>query len=253
MSRKHRNQEVESGLLEIEPATFVAQSITVMIVDDHMLIRTAISQAMAVQPEIKRTVTVKNYAEAEVYAAQLRPDIIWLDMDTAYGDNVSEITHLLKLSPTSRIITLTDVENEQEAFCAIMAGATGYRSKQDVDLDEIISINHALYRGELVLRPALLTSLVQRLRSTAMPSWGSERKLVARVQQATTERAKLEQLTEREREVFQFMRQGYRDRIIAEGLHISAKTVQKHVQSILNKLGVQNRTEAAYLIHQQQL
>jgi DNA-binding NarL/FixJ family response regulator len=56
-------------------------------------------------------------------------------------------------------------------------------------------------------------------------------------------------LTAREREILQLISQGYRDREIAEGLHISKKTVQKHVQSILSKLGVQNRTEAAYLLH----
>jgi DNA-binding NarL/FixJ family response regulator len=181
---------------------------------------------------------------------QLHPDIIWLGMNMACGDKVSQISHLLKLSPTSRIMILTDVESEQEAFCAIMAGAAGYRSTQDVDLDEIISINHALCRGELVLRPVLLTGLVQRLRSAAMPLWGSERRLLGRVQRSNTSLEKLEQLTEREREVFRFMSRGYRDRNIAEGLHISEKTVQKHVQSILNKLGVQNRTEAAYLMYQ---
>jgi DNA-binding NarL/FixJ family response regulator len=58
-------------------------------------------------------------------------------------------------------------------------------------------------------------------------------------------------LTIREREILQLISQGYRDRDIAEGLHISEKTVQKHVQSILSKLGAQNRTEAAYLIHSQ--
>jgi len=58
-------------------------------------------------------------------------------------------------------------------------------------------------------------------------------------------------LTIREREVLQLISQGYRDREIAEGLHISEKTVQKHVQGILSKLGVQNRTEAAYLVHSQ--
>ncbi|MBV9230233.1 MAG: response regulator transcription factor [Chloroflexi bacterium] len=208
---------------------------------------------MASQPEIKRAVTAKNYPEAEAYAAELRPDIIWLDMDTTGGDTISEISQILKLSPASRIMTLTNVEDDHEAFAVIMAGATGYRSKQDVDLDEIMAINRMLCRGELVLRPSLLTRLVQRLRSAAMPLWGSERKLAARTQHSNTGSTKLAQLTERESEILQFISKGYRDRDIAEGLHISEKTVQKHVQSILNKLNVQNRTEAAYLIHHRHL
>jgi DNA-binding NarL/FixJ family response regulator len=82
-----------------------------------------------------------------------------------------------------------------------------------------------------------------------MPVWGSERELSTRTLLGNEEFTGLIQLTTREREILQLVSQGYRDRAIAKGLHISEKTVQKHVQSVLSKLGVQNRTEAAYLIH----
>jgi DNA-binding NarL/FixJ family response regulator len=155
---------------------------------------------------------------------------------------------LRKLYPDSRILALTDVEDEQEAFAAIMTGAQGYRSKQEVDPDELIEMIHALCRDELVLRPVLLTHLVQRLRDVAMPLWGSENSLSYRAIRNNAEFNGLAHLTTREREILQLISQGYRDRDIAEGLHISEKTVQKHVQSILGKLGAQNRTEAAYLV-----
>jgi len=92
---------------------------------------------------------------------------------------------------------------------------------------------------------------MQRLRAAALPIWESENGLGRRPSLFTAASSGLAQLTIREREILQLISQGYRDREIAEGLHISEKTVQKHVQGILSKLGVQNRTEAAYLVHSQ--
>jgi two-component system nitrate/nitrite response regulator NarL len=236
--------------MENKAPTVLVRPITVLVVDDHPLVRSAISHALSSQPEIKLVVTVQNYTEAEEQASQLLPDIIWLDMHITHGDSIAEIRFLNKLSPSSRIMVLSDREDEQEAFAAIMMGAQGYRSKQDVDPEEMMTMIHALCRGELVLRPVLLMCLVGRLRSAAMPLWGSESGLGYRTLQPSASLNGLAQLTAREREILQLISQGYRDRDIAKGLCISEKTVQKHVQSILSKLGAQNRTEAAYLIRQ---
>jgi DNA-binding NarL/FixJ family response regulator len=251
MSHTPLDQESEGSFLDNGVSTLLMRSITVLVVDDHALVRAAISHVLTSQPEIKRVVTAQNYAEAREQVAKLYPDIIWLDMHIARSDSIAEIRRLRKLSPDSRIMALADVEDKQEAFAAIMAGAQGYRSKQDVDPSEVMAMIRMICRGEFVLRPALLTRLMQRLRNVAMPFWGSENGPGYRTLLRNTEFNGLAQLTTREREILQLISQGYRDRDIAEGLHISEKTVQKHVQSILSKLGVQNRTEAAYLVHQQ--
>ena len=244
-------QEFKSGFLEIHRSSAPARSITVLVVDDHALVRAAISQVLTSQDNFKRVVMVQDYAEAEAEVIKLRPDIIWFDMHIARCDSIAEICRLKELSPASRIMALADIEDEQEAFEAIMMGAQGYRSKQDVDPDEVMSMIHMICRGEIVLRPGLMTRLVERLRAAAMPLWGCEKGAGYRVVLRKAKLQELEQLTSREREVLQLISQGYRDRDIAEGLHISEKTVQKHVQSVLGKLGVQNRTEAAYLMHRQ--
>lgn len=249
MSYKLADQEFEDGFIETGNGSLATVLVSVLVVDDHALVRAAISQVLSTRTEIKLVVTAQNYAEAEAQAAKLYPDIIWLDMHVAHSDSLAEIHRLRKLSPNSRIIALADVENEQEAFAAIMAGAQGYRSKQDVDLDDIMTMIHAVYRNEFVLRPELLTRLMQRLRTAAMPLWGSENGTGNHVLLRNKEFNGIEHLTTREREILQLISQGYRDRDVAEGLHISEKTVQKHVQNILSKLGVQNRTEAAYLIY----
>jgi two-component system NarL family response regulator len=224
---------------------------TILIVDDHALVRSAMSHVLASRPEIERTVLAHNYAEAEVKAAQLHPEIIWLDLHIAHSDSSTVIGRLRKLAPASHIMTLADVEDEREAFAAIMAGAQGYRSKEDVDPEEIMSIIQKLCRDEFVLRPTLLARLMQRLRMAVLPLWGSEQGTARHPFERTTTLDGLAELTVRERQILQSISQGYRDREIAQGLHISEKTVQKHVQSILSKLGVHNRTGAVYLLHSQ--
>jgi two-component system response regulator DegU len=238
--------------LEDNTPTILIAAMSVLVVDDHSLVRTAISQVLAPQAEVKLVVTAKNYIEAEALTAKIRPDVIWLDMNVSHSNSITEIHRLRGISPNSRIIALTDVEDEQEGFSAIMSGAQGYRSKQDVEPEDIMLMLRAIYQGEFVLRPEMLTRLIQRLRTAAMPLWGAENVSVNRAILHKREFNQLATLTTREREILQLISQGYRDREIAEGLHISEKTVQKHVQSILSKLGVHNRTEAAYFIHHQE-
>jgi DNA-binding NarL/FixJ family response regulator len=232
-------------------ASMLPRPLTVLIVDDHALIRSALSQLLTPQPEVERIVMAQDYAEAEAQAAKLHPEIIWLDLHIAHADSSAEIGRLRQLAPASRILALADVEDEQEAFAAILAGAQGYRSKEDVDLGEIMSMIQRLCRDEIELRPALLARLLQRLRAAALPLWGSEQASSHHPLVHATPTA-LGHLTRREREVLQSISQGYRDREIARRLYITEKTVQKHVQSILSKLGVHNRTEAAYFLHSQQ-
>jgi DNA-binding NarL/FixJ family response regulator len=237
----HRLQEISASALP--------RPITILIVDDHALVRSALSEVLASQSEVEHIVMAHNYAEAEQKTAQLHPDIIWLDLHIAHAESRAEISRLRQLAVASRIMALTDVEDEQEAFVAIMAGAQGYRSKQDLDPGEIIPIIKMLCRDTFVLRPALLARLLQRLRAAALPLWGSEKRAGRHPFVRNVVSNGLAELTAREGEILQLISQGYRDREVAGGLHISEKTVQKHIQSILSKLGVQNRTEAAYLLH----
>ncbi len=249
MSYLHIEGEANKFPITISNPPLLSQSVTVLVVDNHALVRSAVSQALGSHPEIKLVITAQDYGQAEERATQQKIDVIWLYMHIANKNGISEIRRLRQMAPSAHILALSDEEDEQESFEAIMAGAQGYCSKQDVDIDDIIAIIRKLCRDEFVLSPTLLTRLMQRLRAAAMPLWGSENDLGPRGVMRNGTYDGLAHLTTREREILQLISQGCRDRDIAEGLHISEKTVQKHVQSILNKLGAQNRTEAAYLIH----
>lgn len=249
MSYAYVDQEIASGYPENISSAILMTPITLLVVDDHALVRAAISQALACHPEVKTVVAVQDYVRGEAQAVQIHPDVIWLDIHVARLDGIAEIRRLRKLAPTAHIIALADEEDEQEAFAAVMAGAQGYHSKQDVDPDNIMPMIHMLCDDEFVLRPTLLAKLIKQLRSAVLPLWESEKGPKSHALLRNGGYDGLAELTIREREILQLISQGFRDRDIAEGLHISEKTVQKHVQSILSKLGAQNRTEAAYFIY----
>src|SRR5258708_27495500 len=139
MSHLTLARETENAFLEASTSTVPLRHIIVMVVDDHPLIRAAISQALTPQPEVKLVVTVQNYTEAEAQVAQLQPDTIWLDLHIARGDGIAEIHRLKKLYPGSRVIALADVEDEQEAFAAIMAGGGGGASQHEGLCGELTS------------------------------------------------------------------------------------------------------------------
>lgn len=250
-NQKSRKKVLETRLPETSEKPQPVEPMSVLVIDDHRLVRAALAQVLRAQPAVKQFAVARDYSEGEIQAARFTPDIIWFDMHITRTNSIREIYSLKKISPVSRIIALTDVENEQEAFEAIMAGVQGYLSKQDVDPEEIMNIIQMIYRGEFVLRPLLLTRLLHRLRTAALPMWRSESRDSNNAILSKIDANGLELLTAREREVLQLIIQGQRDRMIAEQLHIAEKTVQKHVQGILNKLGVQNRTEAAYLFFHQ--
>src|SRR5258708_20135633 len=152
MSHLTLAREAENAFLEASTSTVPLRHIIVMVVDDHPLIRSAFGQALTPQPEVKLVVTVHDYTEAEAQVAQLQPDTIWLDMHIAHGDGIAEIHRLRKLYPGSRVIALADVEDEQEAFAAIMAGRAGHLLQQQR------GPSGALPLAPITLRPSFLSS-----------------------------------------------------------------------------------------------
>ncbi|GCF08640.1 response regulator [Dictyobacter arantiisoli] len=201
--------------------------ITILIVDDHAVVRHGIRTLLETEEDFEVVGDVGSGAEAVLLVAQLVPDVILIDLLMPGMDGV-ETTHLLKQhSPHSQIIVLTSYHEDEHIFPAIRAGALSYLLK-GVALGDIAVAVRKAARGEAVLHPSIATRMLQDLHGQ------------------TRETSRLyATLSEREREVLKCIAQGLSNGQIAERLVITERTVKSHVNNILSKLHVVDRTQAA--------
>jgi DNA-binding NarL/FixJ family response regulator len=201
--------------------------ISVLIVDDHPVVR----QGLRVLLEVQDGITVAGDGPAALAGAlQYAPDVILLDLKLPGMDGIAVLGELAARDRGSRVLVLTSMTEPASAAAAVRAGAAGVLYK-DVDPDALVSAIRAVHDGHLLLAPEAAGPL---LRSAGSPGAGSPRGGPGA-------------LTSREREVLAELAQGRSNREIARALHVSEKTVKTHVSSVLAKLGVQDRTQAALI------
>jgi NarL family two-component system response regulator LiaR len=205
----------------------MAPTITVIIVDDHQMVRQGVRAFLEKQPDISVVGEAASGAEALRLAADLVPDVTLMDLVMPDMDGV-ETTRLLKqISPGSQVIILTSYHDDEHIFPAIRAGALSYILK-DVSSGELVEIVRKAARGEAVMHPHVAARVMQELRGEPRASG-----------QFSSE------LSERELEVLRLIADGLNNTEIAERLVISEHTVKRHVSNILSKLHLADRTQAA--------
>ena len=207
--------------------------ITVVVVDDEQLIRRAIGQALT-DAGLELLGEAETTSDALRLVVELQPDIVLLDLHLPDSSGVHAIEQLNRLAPASRILILTRSERNQVVE-AIIAGASGYilkTSPVEAITDAIVATAH----GETVISPAIAGKLLDEIRQRAIPV--SQRA----VDSAEAIRAVL---TQRELEIFERLASGASNQQIARELHVSQSTVANHVTSILVKLQLDNRIQAA--------
>jgi DNA-binding NarL/FixJ family response regulator len=203
---------------------------TVMIVDDHPLVRSAV--ARAIHGNGLTVVGEAGTAEDAIdLALRLVPDILLLDIALPGASGIQIVRELAPRLPRTKIVMLTVSTADRDVTDAMRYGAVGYLTK-DVSPEALVRAVRAAESGELVMPRRLAARLVAR-----MSMRGSHH--------STVDHSPAEALTPRERDVHRLLAEGLGDRDIAVALTISRRTVETHVSSILHKLGVQNRTEAA--------
>jgi DNA-binding NarL/FixJ family response regulator len=206
--------------------------ITVVVVDDERLIRVALAQALS-DGGIELVGQADNGEDAIEIVLAVRPDVVLMDVKLPRLSGVRAIEQLGLLAPASRVLVLTRSE-QNRVVEAIIAGASGYILK-DAPPEAIISAVRATAAGESVLSPQIAGKLLQHIRKLDIPVKNSDRAAVA-IRAA---------LTSRELEIFTLLASGNSNPEIARELSLSTNTVSNHIASILAKLHLENRIQAA--------
>ncbi|RSN60471.1 DNA-binding response regulator [Amycolatopsis sp. WAC 04182] len=203
-------------------------SVRVLIVDDQALFREALATLLEVQPEIDVVGEAANGEEAVRRCAELRPDVALMDLRMPVLDGIAATARLRAEQPDVRVLALTTFDDDEDVFAALRAGAVGYLLK-DVSSTRLVEALVAAQRGESVLQPSVAAKLVAR---------------VARLP-AEAPRPLATPLSERELEVVRLLADGRSNREIAKTLFLAEGTVKNLVTSVLSKLQVRDRTQAA--------
>lgn len=200
----------------------------VVLVEDHVLYRRGLRRLLE-QHDIDVVGEASHGRAAVQLASELRPDVIVTDLSMPLMSGVEAIGRIVAADPDARIVVLTVTGEDDEVLDALLAGACGYLLK-DASAGEVVAAVHAALAGDSMISPRIAGRLVARLRETG---------------RARAERELDVDLTTREVEVLKLIAHGKENSAIAQELYISPKTVKNHVASILEKLAIENRIQAA--------
>jgi len=201
--------------------------ITVMIVDDHEMVRKGAKGYLEAQPEIAVVAEAESGTEAVDLAREYVPDVVLMDLVMPGMDGVEATRKVKDISPRTQIIILTSFHEDEHIFPALQAGAISYMLK-DVKATELVEAIRRASIGEATLHPRIASRLVRQF-SRGKPDRSSL----------------FTELTDREAEVLALIARGFTNQKIADDLVISVGTVKGHVSNILSKLHLADRTQAA--------
>ncbi len=197
-------------------------TIRILIADDHDVVRQGLRMFLSDDPELEIVAEARNGKEALELAKELRPDVILMDILMPVMDGITAIGEVRRALPDTEVIALTSVLEDAKVVGAVRAGAIGYLLK-DTQGDELCRAIKAAAAGQVQLSPQAAARLVREVRAPESP----------------------EALTDRETDVLRLLAQGKANKEIAQALSIGENTVKTHVSNVLEKLGVQSRTQAA--------
>jgi DNA-binding NarL/FixJ family response regulator len=196
--------------------------ITVLIADDHGVIRDGLGRLIAALEDIDLVGVAADGQEAVLLAAELEPDVVLMDLDMPRLDGIQATRQITAATPSTAVLVLTSFSDRPRIMGALEAGAVGYLLK-DVSSDEVAEGIRAAARGESPLDPRAARTVLTA-RSEPDPAAG---------------------LSDREREVLALLVEGLPNKLIARRLQISEKTVKAHLTRVFRELNVTDRTQAA--------
>ena len=192
--------------------------IRVLIADDHAVVRQGLRTFLSLQEDIEVVGEAATGAAAVAEAERLAPDVVLVDLVMPQMDGVEAIRQLRERAPAARAIVLSSFIDDDRLFPVVRAGAAGYLLK-DIQPAELVDAIRTVHGGGALLHPRVAARLLSEVAG--------------------------DPLTPREREVLALLGRGMANKVIARELGMAEKTVKAHVSSILAKLGVSDRTQAA--------
>jgi DNA-binding NarL/FixJ family response regulator len=201
--------------------------IRIVLADDHVILRQGTRQLLEHESDMEVVGEASDGAEAVQLVTKLKPDIVIIDVAMPGMNGIEATKKIKEILPGTKILVLTGYDLDEYIFSLLEMGAAGYLLK-DVSGDDLVGAVRAVYQGEPVLHPTVMRKLMDRCKTI-------------NTQQSE---APAGVLSEREMEVLKLAVSGKSNKDIAESLNISLRTVQAHMRSIFNKLGVGSRSEA---------
>jgi NarL family two-component system response regulator LiaR len=202
---------------------------SVVLVDDHDLFRAGLRNLLEEQG-VRVVAEASTGREALAHVRALAPEVVLMDLNMPGMGGVEATREIARFAPLTRVVVLTISDRDGDILEAILAGACGYLLK-DSSIDELLRGISAAAVGESLISPQIAAKVLRELRA-ATPVFKDAERLRT-------------ELTERELEVLRLIANGKDNAMIAADLHISAKTVKNHISSILMKLHIDNRIQAA--------
>jgi two-component system, NarL family, response regulator DevR len=200
----------------------------ILLVDDHEVVRLGLRALIESHPLFEVVAEAGNAKEAVEKVERYRPDVVLMDIRLPGASGIEACEQITSKFPESKVIMLTSYAEDEMLFSAIRSGASGYVLKQ-ISADELIRAIEAVSRGEALLDPAVTQRVFQEVRKAVREE----------------EASAFVNLSQQERHVLVLVSEGRTNREIAKTLFLGEGTVRNYVSSILSKLGVSNRAEAA--------
>ena len=211
--------------------------ITVILVDDHDVVRTGLRSFLNTQADVKVVAEARNGQEALLRADEMKPDLVIMDITMPGMDGLEATRQLKARNPECLVLALTVHEDKQYFMEMLAAGASGYITKQAA-ADDLVAAIRAVASGQVYLQPALARWLLDDYQRLAKQE---------QAQAKPTENGEtvvgLDILSQREREVLELVGQGWNNQQIGKQLGLSPKTIARHRERIMNKLNMHSRTE----------
>ena len=201
----------------------------IFLLDDHEIVRHGLRDLFESEDDLVVVGESGSAKEAERIIPALRPHVAVLDARLPDGSGIDVCRAIRSRDPSIRGVILTSYDDDEALFAAIMAGASGYVLKQ-IRSNDLVDAVRRVAAGQSLLDPAVTTRVLERLRHAD-----------------DDEPTELAQLTEREREILELIAEGLTNRQIGQRLYLAEKTVKNYVSSLLAKLGLERRTQAAVL------